>query len=112
MTEHTTKKLRVMCAIAALTLTVLPVSCGTNNRDTTSNGVNQNGIYDGSNDGGIMDRAGRVIDGTGDAIERGADRVASGLDNIDDNMTNTTTSTTYTTSTTTTTTTRSAASKR
>lgn len=112
------EKLRLMCAAAALTLMLLPVSCGTNgNNNTTSNGmngrygVNENGIYDGSNTGrNIADRAGDAIDDAGNAIERGADRVEDGLDRMGDDMTGTTASTTRTA--TTTSTTRTAASVR
>lgn len=111
--NHFDMKLRIMCAASALTLMVLPVSCGMNGRNnTTSYGVNENGIYDGSNTGrNVVDRAGQVIDDAGDAIERGADRVEDGLDRMGDDMNGSTTSTTRTTATTmtTTTTTRSAA---
>ena len=107
------RKIRIMCAASALTLMVLPVSCGSHgSNNTTSYGVNENGIYDGSNTGrNVVDRAGQVIDDAGDAIERGADRVEDGLDRMGDDMTGATTSTTYTTRTTmtTTSTTRSAA---
>ena len=115
MMNQTSFKLRMMCAASALALMAIPVSCGMNDRNTASNGVNENGIYDGSNRDNLLDRAGQVIDDTGDAIEQGADRVERGLDEIDDGMTNNaTTSTTYATNTTmtTTTTTRSAAAKR
>ena len=102
-------KLRIMCAAAALTLTLLPVSCGTNDNGTASNGmngVNENGIYDGSNTGrNIVDRAGNVIDDAGNAIERGADRVEDGLDRMGDDMNGTSSTTLTTTSMTTTTTT-------
>lgn len=100
------QKIRIMCAAAALTLMVLPVSCGSNGRNnTTSNGVNENGIYDGSNDGNVLNRAGDVVGDVGDAIENGANRVENGLNDIGDDMTRDTTSTTYTTATVTTTTT-------
>lgn len=107
-------KFRIMCAVAALGLLMLPVSCGASGRNnTTSYGVNENGIYDGSNTGrNVADRAGRVIDDAGDAIERGADRVEDGLDRMGDEMYGSTTSTTRTTTMTTATTTTPASSKR
>ena len=104
-------KLRILSAMAALSLLVLPVSCGMGDRNTTSDGMNANGIYDGSNTGrNIADRAGDAIDDAGNAIERGADRVEDGLDRMGDDMTGTTASTTRTA--TTTSTTRTAASVR
>ncbi len=106
------RKFRIMCAAAALSLMVLPVSCGmTGDGNTTSNGMNNNGIYDGSNGRNAINGAGQLIDDTGDAIERGADSIQRGLDNLDDGMTDySATSTTY--STMTTTTTRTPASRR
>ena len=104
------RKFRIMCAAAALSLMVLPVSCGSTRNGATSDGMNQNGIYDGSNGRNALNGAGQLIDDTGDAIERGADGIRRGLDDMDDGMTDSsTTSTTYAT---TTTTTRAPASKR
>ena len=118
MTEHTHLKRRLLCAAAALTLMVIPASCGARNKA----GMNENGIYDGSNrNDSLIDRAGRVVDDAGDAVERGADRVASTFDDMDGVDSNTTGTTTTTTSgimeemedgTTTTATTRTAAAKR
>ena len=100
------RKFRIMCAAAALSLMVIPVSCGSTRNGTTSDGMNNNGIYDGSNGRNALNDA-------GDAIERGADRIQRGLDNLDDGMTdNYATSTTYYTTTTTTSTTRTPASMR
>ena len=99
-----------MTVAAALALMVLPVGCGMGDRNTTSNGMNENGIYDGSNGRNALNGAGEVIDDAGDAIERGADRIQRGLDDLDDGMTDS--STTSTTAMTTTTTTRTPASKR
>ena len=82
------RKFRIMIAAAALSLMVLPVSCGMGDGNN-SNGMNQNGIYDGSNGRNALRGAGEVIDDAGDAIERGADRIQNGLDNLDDGMTNT-----------------------
>ncbi len=45
MMNQTSFKLRMMCAASALALMAIPVSCGMNDRNTTSNGVNENGIY-------------------------------------------------------------------
>ena len=56
-----------MIAAAALSLMVLPVSCGMGDGNN-SNGMNQNGIYDGSNGRNALRGAGEVIDDAGDAI--------------------------------------------
>lgn len=102
-----------MCAAAALALMALPVSCGSAGRNTTSDGMNANGIYDGSDGRNALNGAGQVIDGAGDAIEKGADGIRRGLDRMDDGMTNnSTTSTTMTTTTTTTMTARGKTSAR
>ena len=103
---------RIIAVAGALSLMVLPVSCGTTRNGAASDGMNANGIYDGSNGRNAINGAGQLIDDTGDVIERGADSIQRGLDELDDGMTdNYTTSTTYS-SMTTTTTTRSPASKR
>ena len=80
-----------MTVAAALALMVLPVGCGMGDRNTTSNGMNENGIYDGSNGRNALNGAGEVIDDAGDAIERGADRIQRGLDDLDDGMTDSST---------------------
>ena len=108
-------KFRMMTAAAALMLMALPVSCGMGDRNTASNGMNRNGIYDGSNGRNAINGAGEIIDDAGDAIERGADRIQRGLDDLDDGMTDhsaTTTTMNDMMTTTTTTTTRSPASRR
>ena len=104
------RKFRIMTVAAALALMVLPVSCGMSDRNTTSNGMNANGIYDGSNGRNALRGAGDVIDDAGDALERGADRTQRGLGDLDDGMTNN--STTMTTTMITTSTTRVPASMR
>ena len=105
------RKFRIMIAAAALSLMVLPVSCGMCDGNN-SNGMNQNGIYDGSNGRNALRGAGEVIDDAGDAIERGADRIQNGLDNLDDGMTNSSTTSTTMTTRATTSTTRTPASRR
>ncbi|MBQ1441479.1 MAG: hypothetical protein IIZ08_06120 [Clostridia bacterium] len=106
------RKIRIISVAAALMLMVLPVSCGMSDGNKVSNGMNENGIYDGSNGRNALNGAGDVIDDAGNAIERGADRIQRGLDNLDDGMTNNSTTSTTMSAMTTTTTTRTPASMR
>ena len=103
------KKLKVMCAAAALTLALIPVGCGTNddnndniNNGTTSNttnGTNNNGIYDGTNgtnNNGVYDGSNNdnIIDDTRDAIDNGMGALESDVNGIDNGITNNNTVTT------------------
>lgn len=78
------KKIRIMCAAAALTLALLPVSCGTddnnNNSSLNSNGTNSTSTYDGANDGND-----HILDNAGDAVESGASRLESDVNGMTNN---------------------------
>lgn len=91
------KKLKVMCAAAALTLALIPVGCGTNDGTNNNgvydgtNGTNNNGVYDGSNNNN------NIIDDTQSAINNGLGALESDVNGIDNGITNNNAATTATT---------------
>lgn len=87
------KKLRVMCAAAALMLLAFPVGCGSadNSDNDAGNGVNSDGIYDGSpeNNGGNT-----ILDDAENNIQNGANSIMNDLNGVDNGMTNNSTTST------------------